>query len=115
MAIVVASASLNDNEFLEAFTKCELPLSSFRHGDHLRLGWIYLHRHSFAQALVLVRTGVQRYAAHHGMSHIFTRQSQVPGCNCSQRTMNPLLNDSSRRTTGVSTANFFTGSGHRKP
>jgi hypothetical protein len=71
MAIVIASAHLNDDEFLKAFSECELAPASFRHGDHLRLGWIHLHRHPFPAALMLVRTGIQRYATHHGVPHIF--------------------------------------------
>jgi hypothetical protein len=71
MAIVVASAYLNDNEFLAQFNNCRLPLSSFRHGDHLRLGWICLHRYPFPEALALVRAGILRFAAHHDVSHIF--------------------------------------------
>jgi hypothetical protein len=71
MAIVIASAHLNDNKFLKAFSECELPPASFRHGDHLRLGWIYLHRHPFPAALKLVRTGIQRYAAHYGVPRLF--------------------------------------------
>ena len=71
MATVVASAHLNDDEFLAQFNDCRLPLSSFRHGDHLRLGWIYLHRYPFTEALALVRAGIQKFAAHHNASHIF--------------------------------------------
>jgi hypothetical protein len=71
MALVIASAQLDDDAFLAAFSSCELPLSSFRHGDHLRFAWIQLHRHGLEEAIALVREGIQRYAAHHGVSHIF--------------------------------------------
>jgi hypothetical protein len=71
MAIVLASAHLSDEDFLAAFTSCELPLSCFRHGDHLRLAWLQLHRKPFDQALESVREGIRRYAAHHGVAHIF--------------------------------------------
>lgn len=71
MAIVIASAHLSDEDFLAAFAACELPLSSFRHGDHLRLAWLHLHRKPFHQALEAVKDGIRRYAAHHGVSHIF--------------------------------------------
>jgi hypothetical protein len=37
MALVIASAHLSEEDFLAVFERCELPLSSFRHGDHLRL------------------------------------------------------------------------------
>ena len=71
MAIVVASAELSDEEFLAAFANCELPLSSFRHGDHLRLAWIQLHRKTLEEALSAVREGIQKYAAHHGQSRLY--------------------------------------------
>src|ERR1700694_5876194 len=71
MAIVVASAEVGDDEFLEAFTGCELPASSFRHGDHLRLAWLLLHRKPFDEALKLVREGIQKYAAHLAVRHLY--------------------------------------------
>jgi CDP-diacylglycerol--glycerol-3-phosphate 3-phosphatidyltransferase len=71
MAVVIASAELNDDEFLAALATCTLPLSSFRHGDHLRFAWIQLHRQSFDDALAAVRNGIRKYATHHGVAHIF--------------------------------------------
>ncbi len=71
MAVIVASAGISDDEFLAAFTSCELPSSSFRHGDHLRLTWLLLHRMPFDEALTLVRNGIQTYAAHLGVSHLY--------------------------------------------
>lgn len=68
---VIASSHLDDDAFLAAFERCTLPLSCFRHGDHLRLAWIYLHRMSFDAALDAVCVGIRRFAAHHGVSHIF--------------------------------------------
>jgi hypothetical protein len=71
MAIIIASASVNDDEFLAAFTNCTLPASSFRHGDHLRLAWLLLHRNPFDDALGLVRESIQRYAAHLGVPQLY--------------------------------------------
>jgi hypothetical protein len=71
MAIVVASSHVGDDEFLAAFTNCTLPASSFRHGDHLRLAWLLLHRKPFYEALGLVRQSIQRYAAHLGVPHLY--------------------------------------------
>jgi len=71
MAIVVASISLSDDDFLDAFATCVLPSSMFRHGDHLRLAWLLLHRMPFDEALTLIREGIQRFAAHHGASHVY--------------------------------------------
>ena len=71
MAIIVASAEVSDDEFLAAFTSCTLPASSFHHGDHLRLAWLLLHRKPLDEALTLVREGIQRYAAHLGVRHLY--------------------------------------------
>jgi CDP-diacylglycerol--glycerol-3-phosphate 3-phosphatidyltransferase len=71
MAVVVASAEIGDDEFLAAFTSCALPPSSFRHGDHLRLAWLLLHRKPFDEALTLVREGIQKYAVHVGAPHLY--------------------------------------------
>jgi CDP-diacylglycerol--glycerol-3-phosphate 3-phosphatidyltransferase len=71
MSMVVASAHIDDEEFLRAFHRCELPASCFRHGDHLRLAWLQVHRAPLADALESVRSGIKRFAAHHGASHIY--------------------------------------------
>ena len=71
MAVVVASDGLSDDEFLTALDNCTLPLSCFRHGDHLRFAWLQLHQKPFPDALASVRNGIKKYAAHHGVSHIF--------------------------------------------
>ena len=71
MAVTVASAHLDDRAFLAALDNCSLPLANFRHGDHLRLAWLQLHRSNFDEALQDVHAGIQRYAAHHGVAHIF--------------------------------------------
>ena len=71
MAIVVASAGLSDDEFLAAFASCQLPPALFRHGDHLRLAWLQLHRKPLDEALTLVRDGIRRYAAHLGVPHLY--------------------------------------------
>jgi len=71
MPVVVASNQLSDDDFLAAFNDCVLPPSLFRHGDHLRFAWLLLHRKPFDEALTLVRQGIQRFAGHHGASHIY--------------------------------------------
>jgi hypothetical protein len=40
---------MSDAEFLASFESLEIPGSEFRHRDHLRLAWIYLHDSSFAE------------------------------------------------------------------
>jgi len=71
MAITVASSHLTDEEFLAGFERCELPLSAFRHGDHLRFAWLCVHRASLDDALERVRKGIRQFAAHYGVAYIF--------------------------------------------
>jgi hypothetical protein len=71
MALTLASAHLSDDEFLEAFHSCRLENCEFRHADHLRLAWLHLRRAPFEAALGSVRTGIQRFAAHHRVAHLY--------------------------------------------
>src|SRR6266550_7367085 len=71
MPLVLASAHLSDEEFMAAFHSCRLKNSEFRHADHLRLAWLHLHRAPFEAALGSVRTGIQRFAAHHRVTHLY--------------------------------------------
>ena len=71
MTIVIGSAHIGDDEFLRAVHSCDLPAACFRHGDHLRLAWLHLHRKPAAEALECVRAGIRGFAVHQGVSHIF--------------------------------------------
>jgi hypothetical protein len=68
MAPVLASAHLNDEEFLAAFHSCQLKTTEFRNADHFRLAWLHLHREPPDKALANVVSGIQTFAAHHGAS-----------------------------------------------
>jgi hypothetical protein len=71
MAIVIASSHLSDEQFLAGFESCELPLAGFRHGDHLRMAWLYVHREPIEEAMEKVQGGIRRFATHYGVGHIF--------------------------------------------
>jgi len=71
MSLVLASAKLNDDEFLAAFHSRRLTTSEFRHADHLRLAWLRLHREPFDAALCSVRHGIQTFASHHGVPGLY--------------------------------------------
>lgn len=51
----------DDEAFMRAFEACTLPFAQWTHRCHLRLAWTCLDRHSFDDALVRVRNGIQRY------------------------------------------------------
>jgi hypothetical protein len=69
--LVLATAHLGDDEFLEAFHSCRLLNSEFRHADHLRPAWLHLHRETLETALLRVRAGIQAFATHHGVPHLY--------------------------------------------
>ncbi len=71
MTLTVASAYLDDEQFLQAVADCSLPASAFRHGDHLRLAWLLLHRHPFPEALLEVRQSIMRLAGAFGAKGLF--------------------------------------------
>ncbi len=71
MPPTIASSALSDRDFLTHLQSGELPLDSFRHGDHLRFAWLMVHQFDFATALEKVRDGIKKFAGHHGASHIF--------------------------------------------
>jgi hypothetical protein len=69
--LVLATAHLGDDEFLEAFHSCRLRTSEFRHADHLRLAWLHLAREPFDTALVRVRRGIRTFAKHYNLSGLY--------------------------------------------
>ncbi len=68
---MVRSSHLANNKFLDSFRSCELPLTCFGHGDHLRLAWLHVQRFPRAQAISLVRTAIQNFATHHGLENLY--------------------------------------------
>jgi hypothetical protein len=69
--LVLATAHLDDDEFLEAFHSCSLRTSEFRHADHLRLAWLHLAREPFETALAQVRSEIQAFAKHHHLTGLY--------------------------------------------
>ena len=69
--MILASADLSDEEFLAALDSGELKPSQFRHADHLRLAWLYLHQRPLERAELLVRSAIKRIAERHAVSHLY--------------------------------------------
>lgn len=69
--MVLASADLSDDEFLELFHSQRLPSEKFRHADHLRLAWLHTHRETVERALLNVRSGIREFAAHYGAPDLY--------------------------------------------
>jgi hypothetical protein len=58
--------SMSDDAFVNAFERCELPNEVFRHREHVRLTFIYLRRHGFAEARTRISEAIRKYALHNG-------------------------------------------------
>jgi hypothetical protein len=69
--MVLASAGLSDDEFLEVFHSHKLPPEKFRHADHLRLAWLHTHREPREYALRNVCSGIREFAARNGAPDLY--------------------------------------------
>lgn len=58
--------SLDHLELLRAFEALTLPADRLPHAEHLRLAWIYLRERPLPEAMIALRDGLKRFAAHHG-------------------------------------------------
>ena len=50
----------------EAVERCRLPSASFRHRQHVQLGWYYLDTRPLLDAVLQFGRVVARFAEHHG-------------------------------------------------
>jgi hypothetical protein len=57
---------LLDDELLEKFEDTSLPLASFRHEEHVRIGYLYLRAHPLLHVLEKFPANLQKFAAAHG-------------------------------------------------
>ena len=57
---------MTNEEFMKGFEDCTLPSECFPHREHVRLGWLYLRRHSVLEALAKFSIGLKQFAAAHG-------------------------------------------------
>ncbi|MGH9374493.1 MAG: hypothetical protein ACRD15_23495 [Vicinamibacterales bacterium] len=62
---------MKDDEFVGAFERGTLPPAAFRHGDHVRLTWIYLVRHGGLGAERRLLAGLQAFAERAGKPEKF--------------------------------------------
>jgi hypothetical protein len=58
---------MTDDELLTAFESLTLPLDEMSHAAHVRIAYTLLRGHSFDEALARIRTGLQRFGAHHNV------------------------------------------------
>ena len=58
---------LSDEELWHAFGAQALPAAAWTHRAHLRVAWLFLKRHPLDDAHVLMRVGIIRLNAFHGL------------------------------------------------
>ncbi len=58
---------LADEELWAAFTAGALPAADWTHRAHLRVAWMFLKRHPLDEAHLLMRVGIIRLNAFHGL------------------------------------------------
>jgi hypothetical protein len=60
------TSEMSDREFLAAFESMAIPGNEFRHGDHVRLAWIYLQDSDFASGATRFCEHFHSYVEHIG-------------------------------------------------
>jgi len=58
---------MDDRELWDRFTSTTLPADGWTHRAHLRVAWLFLDRHPLDEAHVLMRVGIIRLNAFHGL------------------------------------------------
>jgi hypothetical protein len=64
---------LSDEELWHAFETQALPAAAWTHRAHLRVAWLFLKRHPIDDAHVLMRVGIIRLNAFHGLVETVSR------------------------------------------
>jgi hypothetical protein len=59
--------TLDDDQLWLAFGASTLPAADWTHRAHLRVAWMFLGRHSLDEAHILMRVGIIRLNAFHGL------------------------------------------------
>jgi hypothetical protein len=57
---------VTDRQFLERFEDQTLNEAEFRHGDHVRLAWLYLQRLPLSEAISVFSRGLKEFATRFG-------------------------------------------------
>ena len=67
----LTDGDMTDDEFVAAFENCSLPLEAFRHTDHVRMAFLYLHRYPALQAIERFSSALTKFAAAHGKTNLY--------------------------------------------
>ena len=77
MELNLGTASMSDDAFLRAFEECQLDPAKFHHADHVRLAWLYVHRHGASAAEALLLDGIRKFAQHAGAPGKFVHTTTI--------------------------------------
>jgi len=62
---------MTDDLLILAFEDATLPEAELNHGNHVRLGWLYVRRDGLLGALAAFPAALRRYAAAHGKPGLY--------------------------------------------
>ena len=62
---------MDDAELISSLECCTLAESAFGHANHVRVGYLYLRRFEFSQAISLMAKALRAYAAAHGKEGLY--------------------------------------------
>jgi len=62
---------MTDQEFANAFERCEIAGDNFHHRDHIRLAWVYLREMTLLDALKRFTESLKRFAIHNGVPNLY--------------------------------------------
>src|SRR5271154_2327715 len=62
---------MRDEELIAKFEDCTLPLSDFRHEEHVRIAFLYLQKYPMLEVLARFPASLKRYAAAHGKDGLY--------------------------------------------
>ena len=62
---------MQDEELLAKFDDCSLPLTSFRHEEHVRVAYLYLRKYPLLQVLEKFPANLQKFATAHGKTSLY--------------------------------------------
>jgi hypothetical protein len=67
LLLTFVSAEIDDETLWNAFTRGTLPKAEWRHRAHVRVAWMFLERYELDAAHALMRVGIVRLNAVHGL------------------------------------------------
>jgi hypothetical protein len=77
MELNLGTASMSDDEVMQAFEACQLDPAKFHHDDHIRLAWLCVQRYGAQEAETKLLYGLRRFAKRAGVPQKFMHTTTV--------------------------------------